>query len=723
MTTVYTQPLLKTNDRHAVEHFLDAFDLFKVVTPNVKLSNCISKTLLEVIQLYSPKTNPNYENKNEEEETDSENELRSYLESRLQYTFEEARAAFQGLKFTLKEQDIIGAVSAHMEKFQRIKSRCHDKLGDNFLLNQFVKSLQPVELVENLMIKIQAESITNFSMLLEELIKELEAIVKARKYLKPKMVESDSNKKTKWCTECKMSNHNTNDCGIFIRQKRSKRCNHCKVETHNDSECWKQHPHLRPNRSSRPINKVQYNSFSNSKENSTDCSFLKIPCLLNDKQVTGIIDSAAQVSCISNNLAINYNLQIDSSPKQYSTADQLVSKSLGTATGTLSLSLAGPASEVSMETQFLILPGNDQLLIGVDLLRRLGLMTDDSLFIKLLSTNSNDDSDDEELTQRLELPQIATVLNECIQRGATTMTEISIELDNENQRTELCNLLNNFPEVFDPHFPEQGILCEPMNIDLEDDEKNIYFKARPMNPRRLKIANQIFDELIQSGIARESTQKKYQSPVVLIEYATKKPRLTGDYSGVDGINQNTKPVPANLPKLSEINGLLSSASFIATVDLPRAFYQLMVNPKDVPKTAVGIPGRSIEFLRASFGLRNVPAIFQNTMQSIFNHPSGRVFTYIDDIIIAADTFQEYLDLIEFVLAQAQKYSVRIAAPKSKFCTSNFPIKLVGNIYHKQTRSIDPDRLKAIVELPPLQMCPRLEVSWVQSILLATTYPT
>ncbi|KAL0213002.1 hypothetical protein RCL1_006628 [Eukaryota sp. TZLM3-RCL] len=279
------------------------------------------------------------------------------------------------------------------------------------------------------------------------------------------------------------------------------------------------------------------------------------------------------------------------------------------------------------------------------------------------------------------------------------MKEISIELDTENQRTELCNLLNNFPEVFDPHFPEQGILCEPMNEDLEDDEKNINFKARPMNPRRLKIANQIFDELIQSGIARESTQKKYQSPVVLIEYATKKPRLTGDYSGVDGINQNTKPVPANLPKLSEINGLLSSASFIATLDLPRAFYQLMVNPKDVPKTAVGIPGRSIEFLRASFGLRNVPAIFQNTMQSIFNHPSGRVFTYIDDIIIAADTFQEYLDLIEFVLAQAQKFSVRIAAPKSKFCTSNFPIKLVGNIYHKQTRSIDPDRLKAIVELP------------------------
>ncbi|KAL0213254.1 hypothetical protein RCL1_006880 [Eukaryota sp. TZLM3-RCL] len=267
-----------------------------------------------------------------------------------------------------------------MEKFQRIKSRCHDKLGDNFLLNQFVKSLQPVELVENLMMKIQAESITNFSMLLEELIKELEAIVRARKYLKPKMVESDSNKKTKWCTECKMSNHNTIDCGILIRQKRSKRCNHCKVATHNDSECWKLHPHLRPNRSSRPINKVQYNSFSNSKENSTDCSFLKIPCLLNDKQVTGIIDSAAQVSCISNNLAINYNLQIDSSPKQYSTADQSVSKSLGTATGTLSLSLAGPASEVSIETQFLILPGNDQLLIGVDLLRRLGLMTDDSLF-------------------------------------------------------------------------------------------------------------------------------------------------------------------------------------------------------------------------------------------------------------------------------------------------------------------------------------------------------
>ncbi|KAL0225273.1 hypothetical protein RCL1_003185 [Eukaryota sp. TZLM3-RCL] len=126
---------------------------------------------------------------------------------------------------------------------------------------------------------------------------------------------------------------------------------------------------------------------------------------------------------------------------------------------------------------------------------------------------------------------------------------------------------------------------------------------------------------------------------------------------------------------------------------------MKTSEEDVTTTTLAIPGLRIALLRASFGLKNVPAVFQNVMKRIFISSKFKIFVYIDDVIIAAETFQEFQEAITFVLEQARKFRIRFASAKSIFTSKEHPIKLIGTVYVNGSRQIDPDRIKSILHLP------------------------
>ncbi|KAL0239651.1 hypothetical protein GEMRC1_009759 [Eukaryota sp. GEM-RC1] len=246
------------------------------------------------------------------------------------------------------------------------------------------------------------------------------------------------------------------------------------------------------------------------------------------------------------------------------------------------------------------------------------------------------------------------------------------------------------------------------------DLKNLRLSQSNDPNLMMRIAEEIFNELIRQGWAVPSTGK-FSSPIVLVVYNDhRKPRLTGDFSGPDGINANTRPVKPNLPRICDVLEFLSKANFIGTLDLPKAFWQLNVAEEDVEKTSVSIPGMSISFKRACFGLKNVPAIFQNIMMEIFNVEG--VFIYIDDIIVVGNTFEEFISRIYLVLERAERFRVRIGLKKCRFTTSRHPNKILGSNFCNKTRCIDDKRVSALIELPAPSTLPE-----VRSLLGALNY--
>ncbi|KAL0233067.1 hypothetical protein GEMRC1_011814 [Eukaryota sp. GEM-RC1] len=197
--------------------------------------------------------------------------------------------------------------------------------------------------------------------------------------------------------------------------------------------------------------------------------------------------------------------------------------------------------------------------------------------------------------------------------------------------------------------------------------------------------------------AKSTASKPSRSHILVVYPDQRKPRLTGDFSGSDGINALTRVVEPNLPKIIDILEFLSEANFIATLDIPKAFWQLNLAEKDRDKTTLVIPGKAIRFKKACFGLKNVPAIFQNLMYEIFDHEG--IFIYIDDIIIVGRTFQEFMDRLRFVLTKAFTRRVNLGLPKCNFVTKRHPLKILGSKFVNNTRSIDPLRITALLELP------------------------
>lgn len=454
----------------------------------------------------------------------------------------------------------------------------------------------------------------------------------------------------------------------------------------------------------KPVVRCDNTSQPNPTSSAKPDSALRIPVSINSHSTLGIIDTAAERSCISPDLAERFNLSTDPNPVLYRTANQETATSPGFANATLSLSLRGPAQSVAIPAKLLILPGKDQLLIGCDILRDLGLMGDDFIIIQLLD-DKNDDND-ESLEQRFDIPQIATIssddaLTQSFVRGKEALNQITFQLDDDNQKSSLMKVLLKYATIFDPTFPIEGIDCEPMPIPFHDESKIACSPSRSLNPERKRIARSVFSDLKQFGFARTATGP-HASPIVLVTYKdpVKKPRLTGDYSGPGGINDLTIPLPPNIPRSTEIWSRLAKANFIACFDLPRAYYQMKVREEDIPKTALTIPGERIELLRASFGLKNVPAFFQNVMFNIFcpNDKPEDPWPYFDDITLPGSKFSQWLSDIDSTLHKALSRRVRIAAAKTSFSTHKHPVKALGSIFQNHKRTIDTNRTAAILEL-------------------------
>ncbi|KAL0208979.1 hypothetical protein P9112_011566 [Eukaryota sp. TZLM1-RC] len=414
----------------------------------------------------------------------------------------------------------------------------------------------------------------------------------------------------------------------------------------------------------------------------TNC--LQSNFMINNVEVKGIIDSGATCSVVTEHVISNCNMARSNETISYKIADGTTSQSLGTASGALSIRLSSVTQIVHVKHKFSIVPGHETILIGADLLSHLGLMNNKGIYIRMDDACRTlllpEAEFDHRISQVLEVVNVSTRWLEHINSSGCT-----INLNNDHFKKSLLQTLKEFEDVFTLKPHAQGIDCPPMEINFCNFDVKVRRPPRTLNPARLEVANQIFDELETQDLLFHRTMNH------------RKPRLTGDYSGKDRVNANTIPVEPNLPRISDVLVFLSQAKHVGTFDLLKAFWQLKIAEKDWQKTALCIPGKSIMFKRAAFGLKNVSAVFQNVMADIFS--GDGVFIYIDDNIIIGSTFDEFIECLRRVLDQARCKKVFLGLPKCHFVFSRHPIKKLGSVFQNKQRTIDPTRVESLLNFP------------------------
>ena len=141
-----------------------------------------------------------------------------------------------------------------------------------------------------------------------------------------------------------------------------------------------------------------------------------------------------------------------------------------------------------------------------------------------------------------------------------------------------------------------------------------------------------------------------------------------------GLNTVTSGDGYPIPSVSNVLDALSVGKTFAKLDLASGYWQVLVNPDHVHKTAIATHLGLYEFTRMPYGLKTAPQTFQRILNSVFPYFLYQwLIIYIDDVIVWANTDLEALSHYELVFEHAEKFGIQFKLTKRAFSSQDLEI--------------------------------------------------
>lgn len=165
--------------------------------------------------------------------------------------------------------------------------------------------------------------------------------------------------------------------------------------------------------------------------------------------------------------------------------------------------------------------------------------------------------------------------------------------------------LNSMPEIFSLHDLDYGHTDKVKHHIRLSDETPFKHLARPIHPHNVDAVTKHLQELLDSGVIRES-ESPFASPIVIVRKKNGSVHLC--------INSQTIKDAHALPNLEEVFSLLTGSKWFSVLDLKSGYYQIKMEDADKQKTAFVCPLGFWEFNRMPQGITNAPSMFQRLME-------------------------------------------------------------------------------------------------------------
>lgn len=233
-------------------------------------------------------------------------------------------------------------------------------------------------------------------------------------------------------------------------------------------------------------------------------------------------------------------------------------------------------------------------------------------------------------------------------------------------------------------------------IELEHGASPVKMKGYPVSPAIQHQMKEEVEEMLRKGYVRPSISPWSANVLMVPKPGSEKRRLVVDYRALNSrIKSNAYPIPF----ISSILDQLKNANFLSAIDLKNAYWQVELEESSRPLTAFQVPNFGLfEFNVYPMGLKTSGCVFQELMNTLFKDMLGNgVFAYLDDILVATDTFDNHLSLLEKVLERLCRVGLVLNWEKSKFAQSS--LLYLGHRVGQGMIGVNEDRIKSVQQFP------------------------
>ena len=215
---------------------------------------------------------------------------------------------------------------------------------------------------------------------------------------------------------------------------------------------------------------------------------------------------------------------------------------------------------------------------------------------------------------------------------------------------------------------------------------------------RLEMAVKIKEEVqkqLDAGFLAVTNYPPWVANIVPVPKKDGKVRMCVDYRD---LNRASPKDDFPLPHIDVLVDNTAQFSVFSFMDGFSGYNQIKMAPEDMEKTTFITPWGTFCYKVMPFGLKNVGATYQRAMVTLFHDMiHHEIEVYVDDMIAKSQTEEEHLVNLQKLFERLRKFKLRLNPNKCTFGVRSG--KLLGFIVSGKGIEVDPDKVKAIQEMP------------------------
>ncbi|XP_072557235.1 uncharacterized protein [Paramormyrops kingsleyae] len=242
------------------------------------------------------------------------------------------------------------------------------------------------------------------------------------------------------------------------------------------------------------------------------------------------------------------------------------------------------------------------------------------------------------------------------------------------------------------------VSAEPLVVHPKSDFRP--HKAQyPLSREAVEGVREVHADLVKRGAIKEIAYSPVNSPILPVKKANGTWRFVQDLRGVNAAIHPRAPIVPN--PITILASIPAEAKWFSVIDLANAFFSIPVDPHSQYWFAFTFQGKRWTWTVMPQGYTESPSVYgQELAKNLegFTAPGGSTLVqYVDDLLLCSHTResckQDTIAMLDFLAKNGHK------ASKEKLQLVSQRVKYLGHVLTSEGRSLGPDRVASIQEMP------------------------